>query len=244
MHRRSKLKEDIVLVGVVKSKRDLEMVLHEYKYRIPVKYSPVKDFDYIAFYEPKANGLAGKQIRYYSKVKSIEFVSRKRILPSEQGHPRARDIYLLCHLGQVKKLKKPIKNTAPRRVSFAFTTLKTLLKAKNLLDVYGVAPIEEIIGRRLLTENILALKEHTVSLKGKRFRLDFAVFCKHGKLAIECDNLASHRSITQHQSDKRKDSALHNDVWTVLRLKEKEILNNLDRCVFRIKKLINRLGGI
>ena len=138
---RTKPKEKIVLVGVIKSKRDLEMVIDERKYRIPVKYAPVKDFEYIAFYEPKVSGLIGKQIRYFAKVKKVEFARRDRILPCENHHQRAKDIYLLCSLDKVNKLKRPIINSAPRRVTFAFTTLSNLLKSRNLLQIYGVVPI-------------------------------------------------------------------------------------------------------
>ena len=55
-------KDGIVLVGVLKNKRDLGILLQKHWYRIPVRYLPKKKFDYIAFYQPLVFGRRGKRI--------------------------------------------------------------------------------------------------------------------------------------------------------------------------------------
>ena len=85
---------------------------------------------------------------------------------------------------------------------------------------------------------IPAKAQHWVTGKGRRYRLDFAVFCKHGKIAIECDNLKAHSGPRARAKDKAKDIFLRRHGWKVLRLTEAEILSNLEGCVARIKSCI------
>ena len=61
-------KNKIVLVGVLKNKRDLGILLEKHWYRIPVFFLPKKKFDYLAFYQPEGFGRRGKRIEYYARV--------------------------------------------------------------------------------------------------------------------------------------------------------------------------------
>src|SRR5438067_2297215 len=115
-----------VLVGILKSRHDLDTLKKEKWYRIPVRYAPKKKFSYVAFYEPKVKGLSGKRIRYYAKVGKIEIHKRIELLPNETQHPRKSDDYLKIHIKGLKKLPRPIMNHAPRRVVFGFTTWERL----------------------------------------------------------------------------------------------------------------------
>jgi len=160
-----------VLVAVVKNMRDRDLLLHEKWYRIPCAFAPKRPFRYLAFYQPAAFGRYGKRIEYYARVKQIERRKRKALLPRELNAPRANDDYFQIHLTRITKLRRTIKNTTPRRVSFGFTTLPRLKSARNILELYNVAPIEEIIGTSLAQEGIEAIPQYQVS----RYRLDFAI---------------------------------------------------------------------
>src|SRR3989344_1850786 len=116
-----------VLVGILKSRRDLDLLFKKHWYRIPLEYAPVRKFQYLAFYQPISFGKQGKVIRYYGKVLGHKIVSRREILPDEPKHPQADKKYLRFRSGKIKSLVRPVKNTSPRRMSFGFTNLNTLL---------------------------------------------------------------------------------------------------------------------
>ncbi|MDP3965689.1 MAG: DUF559 domain-containing protein [bacterium] len=171
-----------------------------------------------------------------------KIVKRIDLLPKEKNHPRAHDEYLKIGLVWIRKLPHQIKNIIPRRVSFGFTTLKSLLKAGDILELYGISPTEQIIERGLQRLGIKTEKEFTISKDGKRYRLDLAVFCRDGRIAIECDNLKAHSGV-QIGKDKIKDAFLKRHGWHVIRLREPDIIEKPDYCLGLVVKAVNRFGG-
>ena len=236
--------DQIVLIGVLKNKSDLDILLSENWYRIPVKYSPKRRFNYLAFYQPALFGRQGKRIRYYACVLDYQIIKRSDLLPDESRHFKACDYYLRIQVGKIKKLPCPIRNITPRRVSFGFTTLNHLLKSKNILQLYNVAPIEEILEHGLRQAGIKTIAQHYVLSGKKRYCLDFAVFCQQGSIAIECDNKKAHSGLVQREKDKIKNAFLRKRGWIVIRLPEEEIVSDLRGCVVRIKKAVQKLGGL
>jgi len=233
--------DKIVLVAVLKNKRDLDILLAENWYRIPVKYSPKKQYSYLAFYQPAVFGKQGKQIQYYARVLNKQTAKRSALLPKETNHPQAQDDYFKVRVGKIQKLTKPIRNIVPRRVSFGFCALSQLLKSKDILQLYNVAPIEQILGYGLKQAGIKAIPQHYVLGKEKRYCLDFAIFCKKRAIAIECDNKKAHSSPIHRAKDKAKNAFLKKYGWTVIRLKEQEIISNLQDCISKIQKIIQKL---
>lgn len=233
----------IVLVCVLKNKKDLRILLKENWYRIPMAFLPRRKFAYLAFYKPVVFGRFGKRIQYYARVFSSQTAKRVDLLPKEKNHPRAHDDYLKVELAWVKKLAHPIKNIIPRRVSFGFTTLKSLLKAGDILELYGVSPTEQIVERGLRRLGIKTEKEFNISKGGKRYRIDLAVFCHNGRIAIECDNLKAHSDGVQMAKDKKKDEFLRRHGWRVIRLSEKDITERLEHCLVLVQKTAAGLGG-
>ena len=233
----------IVLVGVLKDKRDLNILLTQNWYRIPVAQAPARQFQYLAFYQPAIFGRAGKRIRYYARVLTYQSVIRSDLLRDESNHPRARDYYFQLRVGKIRKLSRPIRNIMPRRISFGFTTLDRLLKSKNILQVYDVVPTEQIVGDGLEQAGINAIPQYYVLGGKKRYCLDFAVLCKSGSIAIECDNKKAHAGSRERQKDKIKNTYLRRRGWTVIRLVEHDIVSDLEGCIQRVKKATRKLGG-
>ncbi|MEK7169809.1 MAG: DUF559 domain-containing protein [Patescibacteria group bacterium] len=243
-----------VLVAVLKSKDDLRILLAEKWYRIPVAFLPKRKFTRIAFYEPMTGfGKTGKRIRYYARVAKREVKKRTELLPRGTTHPRAEHEYVKFSFQKVEKLPKPIRNIIPRRVSFGFTDIKTLRSARDILQLYHVAPTEQIVEQQLRKLNIPFVSQYRTSyssfLKGggkspsrRIFRIDLAIHCKNGNLAIECDNRKAHSSKIQKLKDKQKDSALKILGWRVIRLTEDDVLEHLDSCISRIQKSVSLLG--
>jgi hypothetical protein len=248
-------KEKIILVGVIKNRRDLKILLKENWYRIPLRYAPKRGFHYLAFYQPLFFGRQGKCIRYYARVLNRRVVKRGDLLLDEPEHPRAGDYYLRVRVGKIKKLPQPIRNIIPRRISFGFTTLNHFLKSKDILQLYKVAPLEPTVEDGLKKAGIRVISQYHVNpvrkgfsnrMKGdgKRYFLDFAIFCQKGKIAIECDTKKVHSLPSQKERDKIKDNFLRSYGWKVIRLKEDEIMSNLSGCIERIKKAVQKLGGL
>ena len=254
-----------VLVGVLRSKEDRRILLEEKWYRIPRAFLPKRKFSYIAFYEPVTGfGKMGKRILYYARISKREVKKRIELLPEESFHPRAQHEYLTCSFRKIERLEKPIRNVIPRRVSFGFTNLKTLRSARDILELYGVAPTEQIVERELKRLGILVTLQYRLSVSSsaplqrgsaesakrrgvfllkKHYRLDLAIFCKDGNLAIECDNHKAHSSKIQKVKDKQKDIVLTKLGWHVIRLTEDDILEHLDLCISRIQKTVRLLGS-
>ncbi len=237
--------EKIVLVGVIRRKQDLVRVLKEHWYRIPVRRAPVRQFDYLAFYEPAVFGREGKRIRYYARVRHATLARRNEILPDEPWHSRTHDWYLKFDLGRIQKLSRPVRNSgAPRRVSFGFTTLACLCASKDILELYRVAPTEQIMEEALKKAGIHAVQQFRIAEGRKRFRLDFAVMCQRGSVAIECDNKKAHSGSAACARDAAKDAFLKGRGWAVVRLQEREIIFRTAECVARVKEAIHECGRI
>ncbi len=258
LHRFQVPTDKVVLVGVLKRKRDLDILLMERWYRMPLSHAPVKPFGYLALYEPALFGLpaqasaTGKRIRYYARVLGRETLPRKKLLPDEALDPRAEAPYVKLTLGTPQLLTHPIRNTTPRRVSFGFTTIGRLLTARNLLELYNVPPTEDIVRLALRGAGIPAVPQRFVAgegkplnrVRGKRYRMDFAIFCKKGKIAIECDNRRAHSSPVAMKHDREKDAFFRRHGWRVVRLTEHDITFELGSCLARLRHIIASLGGL
>lgn len=236
--------DKIVLVSVLKARRDFNALLTENWYRIPVRHAPRREFNYLAFYQPAPFGQEGKCIQYYAPVLNEQIVKRSDLLPEELNHPRAKDYYLKIQVGKAKKLSRPIRNIIPRRISFGFTTLSHLLESKDILQLYNITPTEQMVEDGLKSAGIKISNQHYVSDGKKRYFLDFAVFCQKGKLAIECDNRKAHSILAQKKKDKIKDAFLRRHGWAVIRLAEDDIVSDLKGCIEIVRKTIQKLGGI
>lgn len=233
-----------VLVAVLKSPADLDRLLTEKWYRIPAAFTPTRPFAFIAFYQPAAFGAAGKRIRYYAEVVSRETVKRVDLLPHEPRHPRAADEYVRFRFDTISELARPIQNLIPRRVTFGFTTLERLRSSENLLELYGVPATEQIIADGLRQLGIPVVTQLPIGYSSGRFRLDLAIACRNGWLAIECDNDRAHRPPQQRIKDEHKDAVLRYHDWRIIRLGEADILYNLDRSLARLQVAIASLGGL
>jgi len=230
-------------VGVLKSKRDQQILLRQHWYRIPVVYLPKREFKYVAFYQPLIFGKHGKRIEYYARVSKKKVLKRIDLLPDEPNHSRSGHDYLRIEFKEIVKLDRPIKNIIPRRIVFGFTTLKALLSSKDILQLYGVMPTEQIVQRALKHFGIQPITEHTVSTQGRRYRIDLALIRANGRIAIECDNFKAHSGKIQIQKDRAKDRFLRSIGWRVIRLTEKDIIENLHSCVARVIKTVKTLDN-
>ena len=233
-----------VLIAVVNRPQDLSNLLSKRWYRIPVKHLPNRQFDYIAFYQTTALGKCGGKIEYVGRISRRNIVKRCNLLPNEMNHPRAHDDYCKFTFRSIRKLDRPIVNKPGMRINFGFATLNRLNKARTLAGLYGVRQVE-LVFRKLLSKHRLPfVAEYLIKHGGKtRYRLDFAIFCRRGKINVECDMRKFH-SGARRLKDARRDRFMRRNGWEVIRFSDEEILTVPDRCVLELRSAIKRLGGL
>jgi len=235
----------LVLVGVVNRKKDLEIVFKEHWYRIPLKHFPKKKAKYLAFYQTRIFEKEGKAINYYASIKGSSLHKRSQLLLDEENHPRSEDYYYKLNLGSLRATPYRIENRYGRRIGFAFTTLEELLEAKEISELFNIVPIEEIIRQALKNKGIKAIGGYSIMENRRlRYRLDFAIFCKKGKINVECDDPKWHSQPKQREKDKKRDRWLRKRGWTIFRFGAEEIKNNTATCVKILKPTIQNLGGL
>jgi len=239
------LNEKLVLVGVVNRKKDLEIAFKKHWYRIPFKHVPKRKAKYLALYQTRVFTKEGKAINYYASIKGSSLHKRRELLPDEENHPRSEDYYYKLNLGSLRTTPYRIENRYGRRIGFAFTTLKELLRSKEISELFNIVPIEEIMRQALKKWGIKAGGGYSImENKRLRYRLDFAIFCQNGKINIECDDLKWHSQPRQRAKDKKRDRWLRKRGWTIFRFTGEEIKNNIATCVKILKQTIQNLGGL
>jgi hypothetical protein len=152
--------EDLVLVAIVKTPRDLEIARVLGWYRIPLATAPKTiRVDWIAFYQTAAFGDEHWAVRYVAPVRGYELVTREELLRDERDHPRAKEPYFKVQLGPVQALPHPIPSKRWRRFTFLYSTGERLLLAKDLKDLRVRSSTEKESLWKLLAERGMSYSE-------------------------------------------------------------------------------------
>lgn len=134
---------DLVLVAVIKTQRDLEIARVLGWYRIPLRSAPkTVRVDWLALYQPGSFGPEGRSIRYVAPVRGFELTTRGDLLRDEPDHPSAEEPYYKLQLGPLEVLPRPIPARRWRRITFLYTTGDRLLSAEDVKDL-TVSPAAE-----------------------------------------------------------------------------------------------------
>jgi hypothetical protein len=129
-------KTSLVLVCLLPTPRDLEIARILGWYRIPFRSAPkVIAVDYLAFYQAGSFGDLGGQIQFVAAVRGHELTTRAELLRDEPDHPHAREEYFKLQLGELERLKHPIKADKWKRITFFYTTGEYLLRAQTLNEL-------------------------------------------------------------------------------------------------------------
>lgn len=129
-------RDDLVLVAVMNSPKDLEIARVLGWYRIPLASAPKTiRADWIAFYQTAAFKADRWMVRYVGKVLGHELVTRRELLHQEADHPRFNEPYFKVQLGGMQELTRPIPSSRWRRITFIYTTGERLLRAKDVRDL-------------------------------------------------------------------------------------------------------------
>ncbi len=243
------LKRDF-LIALMRDKRDFKIAQEQHWYRIPVKTKQTpksvidKSLRHIAFYHTKVFGPNAHSIRWYAEVKNISIVKRKELLPELPNDQNAEHDYYKIHFGELQARKQPIISRRPRRILFIPTTMSHFEHAHEINEVFYESPLEEEFWKALRNEKIEAERQYLFDEDGKRFCLDFALFCKARNIDVECDGDKFHLDEKDVKRDKKRNNILESFGWSVLRFTTDEIQKSLNDAIKQIKKTINQLGGL
>ena len=147
--------DDLILVAVVKARRDLEIARLLGWYRIPVQTAPkVLRVDWLAFYQTAAFGEEKWRVQHIAPVRGYELATRAELLREEPEHPRAREPYFKLQIGALEQLPRPIPSSRWRRFTFLYTTGERLLAARDLTDLTLLSAATRESLWRLLRERV------------------------------------------------------------------------------------------
>ena len=234
-----------VLVALLPTPHDWEIVREEGWYRIPVKSAPPSNYGHIAFYfGAKSFGKEAYQVAWWATLKREQTVLRRDLFPDAPAHPRADLPYLKLELGELKALPNPIVSRRARFLVFLSTTLSKLHGAQELNDLWHESPLEDEMWDGLKNDGIEAERQWRLKAGRKNYCLDFAVFCARGGLNIECDGDAYHTSPEKSREDNERNNALTSDGWAVLRFNTQQIVHELPHCLREVRDTISGRGGV
>lgn len=237
--------EKRVLVALVPRLSDWQILHEQNWYRIPARSAPKPlDYGHIAFYQTRAWGKQGWAIHFFAKVTHIQEMPRIELLPQEESHPRAHELYYRITVQNLQELPQPIPSQRNRYIVFISTTLNNLVNAREINDLFCTSHLEEILWKYLKVEGIEAERQWYVVIKQQNYCLDFAVFCAKGKIDIECDGDTYHVSRSKAVEDNQRNNLLTSVGWKVLRFSTREIKRTPDDCIGQIRETANLYGGI
>ncbi|MFN8139942.1 MAG: DUF559 domain-containing protein [Fimbriimonadales bacterium] len=263
-----------VLVCLVPTLRDWQIIREEGWYRIPVHTAPKKwPPKYLAFYHGRAFGDSAFTVCYYAEVKAIHKKSRRELFPDEpdlvvprkeqvqssqkdrsEANPqkmRLKDIakqdrlYHQVILGPLQELPAPIFALRNRRIVFISTTMYKLETAVEINQLFDESPLEEAMWEQLRKLKIPAERQYHVEHEDQNYFLDFAIFCKSGQVDVETDGDKWHSQPDRIPADNRRNNALAAQGWKVLRFNTHQIREEMtEYCVPEIVNTINQLDGL
>ncbi len=238
-----------VLIAYLPTHKDLNIAVTKKWYRIPVKSQNVptivknKGLKLIAFYQPKIFKMDAFAVRYYGIVDKISIKKRKHLFRNELKNEKSEDLYYKIQFDNLLRLPRPIYSRRHRRILFITTNLDRFENAEEINDLFFESPIEEKFWEALKRNEISAERQYLESISKSNYFLDFAVFCKKCKIAIECNGDTFHNKPENIKKDKRRDNSLKSKGWNVFRYTSEDINYHLEDSISQVKETINYYGG-
>lgn len=192
--------DDVVLVALVNSPRDLEIAVRERWYRMPTKHAPsfFSGAQYLAFYLPASFGARKWSIDTYATVRGHELARRVDLIPEEPAHPRANELYYKLQLGETEQRDPPITSKRGRRVLFLWTNWDKFSNAREWNDLYLRTPAHEKLYDALRADNLDIERELFVREKRSRYRVDFMIYLPHASIAISVGDRPAQEKLGEH----------------------------------------------
>ncbi len=222
---------DLVLVAILKDKRDLEIARLLGWYRIPLKTAPkTVAVDYLAFYQTAKFGAEKWAIHSVAPVRGHELTTRAELLRTQPNHPRAAEQYYKVQLGPLERLENPVPSRSWRRLTFLYTTGEKLLAATEINDLIVQSPERERLWQALRERGLAAERQYQRAGGGE---IDLALLCALGQLGIAFG-----------EPTELKPPAAQDSGWQYLAVSPADVAQGLPNVVDRIAAEVQRLGGL
>ncbi len=244
----TQIKNKEFLVALLLRTSALDILKNEGWYHIPVDNAPKRwPPEVMAFYQGRVFGKDDAyQIRYYGEVKQIDVVPRRELFPDDKENQyKAEKLYYQIQLDDLLQREMPIISYRPRRLVFVPTTQAKFEAADQINDLFDGSPLEDRLWSALKYINILAERQWKIIVENKNYYLDFAIFCKKGKLAIETDGYTYHyddRNQIDYDTWRRNDIEM--DGWRSLHYTTKQVKDDWTPYLAQIQTVIKQLGGL
>jgi len=235
-------------VGIVNTKRDLQILEQERWYRVPDDVKLVRKElwppQWFAAFETVTTSASSQQVARYARVEGIELKSREELFPGEPAGMRSGRLYQQLRLGPIQALPEPLRPQRPRRTPFIQTTFEKLVTAEQFNDLFDDSPFEDRLWEALKKNNMEAERQWSVASDDGNFLLDFALFCRNRPIDVEVDGRPHHAVEKRSISDAARDRALAGKGWSVVRFRTTEIAQRLNYCMSRLSSTIVKCGGL
>lgn len=244
--------EKELLVALLPTRSALETLRSEGWYHMPVENMPGRWREgwqpkAMAFYQGRVfGGDEAYKVRQFAEVDRIDIVPRKELFPNDvENQHKAENLYYRVSLHDLQFRYRPIVSYRPRRLVFLPTTMEKFEKAEQINDLFDGSPLEDRLWQTLKENMVLAERQWKVFIDGHNYYLDFAVFCKKGKLVIETDGYIYHyddRNQIDYDTFRQKELELAG--WRSLRFTSGQVSENRNTYLPQIQKAIDQLGGV
>jgi very-short-patch-repair endonuclease len=192
-----------VLVAIMNSRADFQILQEDLWYRIPVQSRPRHwPPKWLAFYHTKVFGADAYTVQYYGRVKQIRNALRREILQTNQLDPKADREYFVIHLHALERLPALIVSPHPRRNPFISTTWRKFSEAGQIHDLFDESPLEDRLWEEFKARRIPAERQWQVEVGNERYYLDFALLCNKGKVDVETDGTTWHKNRTKEDNER------------------------------------------
>jgi len=234
-----------LLVALLNDPAALAILRDQGWYRIPVAKAPKRwPPAWLAFYQTKVFGTEAYAVHYYGRVRHIRTIKRRDLFPNEFSNPKSDWDYYQLHLESLERLSTPIPSARWRRIVFIPTSWRKFAAAAEINDLFDDSPLEDRLWAEFKRLKIAAERQWELILTEGRYFLDFALFCRGGRLDVEADGDSYHAG-KYNAEDRRRNNALGAAGWRVLRFNGREIRESLaDYCVKEVAQAITNLGGL
>lgn len=217
---------DLILVALLKDKRDLEIARVLGWYRIPVKHAPkTVAVDWLAFYQTAKFGEEKWAINYIAPVRGHELATRAELLRTQPTHPRAGEMYYKIQIGPLERLPRAIPSRKWRRFTFLYTTGERLLAAEEINDLIVQSAERERLWKALYERGLRAEKQYETR---PGVEVDLALLCALGNLGIA---LGDEKTLKEHSQ------------WRYLTFPESTVASHLPAVLQAIEDSARQLGG-
>lgn len=235
-----------MLIGIVRTKADRDLFLKEHWYRVPVKNWPREGWfpETLALFETKSVTDDEQRVLHWGEVRAIERRRGAELFPGVSRGAKDDRLYWQVLIKEARERESPIPFSHDRRNPFILTTRDRFHGARNASELILGSPLEERLWSELRARRIPAEREWLAQVQHRRYWLDFALFCRSGKIDIEVDGDSYHLSEERARYDNSRNNELTSAGWSVLRFTTDQIINEMEMVAQQIQVTINTHDGL